>query len=431
MGKGYLLFNRWSFSEVAFFFCCLLIAGMFTTYFARLLSSIATVGLLLTALASWRFSAVKCDKRLFGCFAGFGLIYVLHLLGLLQPELIDRKFLYRDLSMKLPLVIFPLSFLLLPAISQRRLQVLYYFFLLCVFAGSLYSLGNYLVNFSEVNALYKHSKIMDTPTNHVRFSLMVAFAIVIGYRFYRQEFFFKYNWERLFILGITCWLYVFLHLLAVRSGLVAFYAVVGLGLLFDLIVRKKYKRVVLISAGLALGLMAAFYTLPTFYNRFYLTIEDMQRVSKAENAHNYSIAGRVYSYKVAMAVFQEHPVLGVGMGNLEPELDQKYSTLFPEIKERGHILPHNQFIFYLVVFGIVGTLLFMIGFYYPLLRFSPRFEPLFLIHYLIITFSFLFEATLETQVGLNYSLVFILLPLWYYKSGEPSTLSWKNDTFFA
>jgi hypothetical protein len=54
-----------------------------------------------------------------------------------------------------------------------------------------------------------------------------------------------------------------------------------------------------------------------------------------------------------------------------------------------------------------------------------------LFHYLIITLSCLFESTLETQVGLMYSLVFILLPLWYFKANPAEGETWQNGTFFA
>ena len=55
MARIRLLFNRLDAPGLAFVFCCLIIAGMFTTHFARSLSSIGTAGLTLTAI----FWAVK------------------------------------------------------------------------------------------------------------------------------------------------------------------------------------------------------------------------------------------------------------------------------------------------------------------------------------------------------------------------------------
>lgn len=431
MGTSRSFSDKFTISGIAFFFCCLVIAGLFTTHFARSLSSIGTIGLGVVTLFAFRKQRIENNLSDLLPFIGFILIYTLHLTGFFLGEIADDKTFTRDLVMKLPLLVLPLAFAFLPVISKAQLQRLYLFFVICVFAGSLYSTGYYLLHFDHVNELYKHSDVMETPTNHVRYSLMVAFAIIVGFRYYRAGVYWFGNWERKILLIITAWLFIFLHILAVRSGLVAFYAVVGLGLAFDFFFRKQYKRSVLLGLSLGIALVAAFYTLPTFYNKFYLTIADVESVSEAKNAHDYSIAGRVYSYKVAMAVFKDNPVLGVGVGNMDSELAKKYGTMFPEILDRGHLLPHNQFLYTLTAFGVVGFLIFMIGFYYSFFRFLTIFEPLFLLHYIIITLSFLFETTLETQVGLTYSIIFILLPLWYFRAHKPGDFTWKNGSFFV
>ncbi|HSI89985.1 MAG TPA: O-antigen ligase family protein [Adhaeribacter sp.] len=430
MGRSISSTSWFTQNGLAFFCCCLIIAGMMTTHFARSLSSIGMAGLLLTSLWSLRQKNAAGQVFRYPYFVCFLVIYALHLTGLLYPENASPKTFERDLAMKLPLVLIPVAFALLPAISRFRLRLLYYFFLVCVFVGSLYSTGYYLLHFAEVNELYKHSKIMETPTNHVRYSLMVAFAIFVGYRFVRQGFYWQRPWEKYLQVVITVWLFIFLHMLAVRSGLVFFYAVAGLGLAFDFFFRKRYKQTVLLGAALGLSLVVAFFTLPTFYNKFFLTIEDVQSAEHAKSAHDYSIAGRVYSYKVAAEIIKDHPVKGVGIGNMDAEMAARYRTMFPQILERGHILPHNQFIYFAAVFGLAGLLVFLICFYYPAFRFAGRFEPLFFIHYLIISLSFLFETTLETQVGLTYSIIFILLPLWHFKAAEPGEASWKNGSFF-
>lgn len=416
---------------VAFFFVGLIIAGLFTTHFARTLSSFATAGLAATVIFyAFRHHTLGNVSR-YPHFVGFMLLYVLHLTGFFFPELNNSQNLERDLLMKLPLVILPFAFAVLPALTAQRLKLLYYVFFLGNFLGSLYSAGYYFTNYDLVNELYKHSNVMETPTNHVRFSLMVGFAVLIGYHLIKENYYVFRPWERKLQILITVWLFIFLHMLAVRSGLVSFYAVAFLGLGYDFLFGRRYLKSFLLCLVLVLSLVAAFYTLPTFHNKFYLTIEDVNRVSDEKSAHDYSISGRVYSFRVASEVIKEHPVFGVGVANLEHELEKKYDLLYPKILERGHILPHNQFIYLLTVFGILGLVLFLLFFYYPVFRFAGRFMPLFFVHYLIITFSFLFETTLETQVGLNYSLLFILLPLWYYRSNERCELTWKNGTFFA
>ena len=431
MGKTYLLLNRWSISQAAFFSCCLIIAGMFTTEFARVLPSIGIIGLFLTALLSLREREGSVSFKKHPAFLGFILLFFMHLLGYFQTDPGNFSEYQRDLILKLPLLILPLSFILLPAIESIRLKKLYYFFVLCVFAGSLFTMGYYLANYEAVNESYKHSKVMVTPTNHVRFSMMVAFAILVSFHFYRTGFYWFRTWEKWLLLGITIWLLVFLHILAVRTGLVAFYSAACLGLAFDLFFRRKYYRSLVLGLILGFTVVGAFFTIPTFYNKFFLTIRDVESVSTVKSAHDYSISGRVYSYKVALEVFKENPVFGAGIGNMPVELGKKYKSMFPSILSRGYILPHNEFLYVLTAFGIVGLVIFVVCFFYPATFLTSRFDLLYLLHYYIISLSFLFETTLETQVGLTYSLIFILLPLWHFKGNPESPAPWKNSTFLS
>jgi O-antigen ligase len=431
MGKVLAFFDKLNLNQVAFFFCSLIILGLFTTRFLRILPSIGLIGLLVTALLSLKRPDKKEHVRFRFYFTGFIFIFFMHLLGIFQVDPQNVGEFKRDLTLKLPLLVLPLALIILPAITLRKLKLLYYVFIIGVFLGSLYSLGHYLTHFDEVNELYKHSKTLETATSHVRYSLMVAFASLIAFRFYRQNFYWRWKAERKVLLAISFWLLLFLHILAVRSGLVVFYATAILSLAYDFFFQRQFRKSLVLAAAIGCTTIFSFFCFPTFYNRFFLTLEDMNRVEDVNSAADYSLVGRVYSYKITQKLIQENPLTGVGIGNLRVELEKKYVQLFPEIKERGYLLPHNQFLFVLAAFGVLGLLLFAICFYFPWLRFSNRFEPLFIFHYFIITLSFLVESTLETQVGLTYSLVFILLPLWYFKGQPAPEQTWKNGTFLA
>jgi O-antigen ligase len=101
-------------------------------------------------------------------------------------------------------------------------------------------------------------------------------------------------------------------------------------------------------------------------------------------------------------------------------LGQTYKSLFPGIRPEAYLIPHNQFLYYLGLLGGLGLIIFLGCFYYPLVACFRQADVLFGVHYFIITLSFLFEPTLETQVGLIYSLVFVLAPLTWIsrKAGE-------------
>jgi O-antigen ligase len=94
-----------------------------------------------------------------------------------------------------------------------------------------------------------------------------------------------------------------------------------------------------------------------------------------------------------------------------PAISHTYQSLYPGIRPQAYRIPHNQFLYYLGLLGAVGLMVFLVCFYYPLWAYFRQADVLLPVHYLIVSVSFLFEPTLETQVGLLYCLLFMLLPL--------------------
>ena len=86
-----------------------------------------------------------------------------------------------------------------------------------------------------------------------------------------------------------------------------------------------------------------------------------------------------------------------------------YRREFPVIESAAYLKPHNQLLYWLVSFGLLGTLLAVAAFYSPLLRQWRRPPPLLLAQYIILSLSFLVEPTLETPVGLPFAVLFVLL----------------------
>lgn len=414
--------NRWQ-PQAVFFFCALVVVGFFTSRFMRVLPSIGLIGLTCIALFQkdiWMKFSELAKQKAFLAFIG---LFLMHLLTFVYTDPDNFGAYWEGIILKVPLLLLPLAFGLLPGISYRKLYLLYYLFFLCVSVAALYSLVHYFFHYDFINESYIRSKVMPTWVNHVRYSLMVAFAIFIGCRLLQKNIYFYYKAERFFIAFATCILFVFIHLLAVRSGLVALYGVIGVGVLYVLLVQKKFILGLVLGVSLLLIPLISYFTLPTFYNKFHNTVADVNKVEEGGNAstaNNYSLAGRVYSYKVGMLLIQEHPLLGVGVGNFFDELDQTYNQNFPEILESSHLIPHSQFLFVIVLLGIIGFVLFLIFFFYPFFAYFRRADILFSVQYLVVATSFFTEATLETQVGLLFSVLFILLPIFQLKYKEAS-----------
>ena len=157
----------------------------------------------------------------------------------------------------------------------------------------------------------------------------------------------------------------------------------------------------------------SYVAFPTFRNKVYNTQEDVGIVGQPNSAEgkNYSIAARVYSYKAALAIWADNKLLGVGKPDLKSEMAKRYQRFYPEMGREFYILPHNQYIYNVAAYGILGLLLFMAGLFYPAWWARHKSAPLLLAQYVSIGLSFLVEYTLETQIGLAFVVFFLLLAL--------------------
>lgn len=391
----------------------IILAGIFTFNCFKAMPSIGIMLLLAIALLQpISFKKITDYKALFS----FTFIFLLFCISFLKTEPGNWEDLEKEFILKLPFLIFPFAFASLPAITERQFLGLYYCFLLIVFATAVGTLINYYLNFQEINQSYMASKVMPTPINHVRYSLAIALAIFTGAYLFYNKFYFKYEFERNIIVGISVFLFIFLHILSVRSGLLGMYFTVFILLAY--LLKKGSKKIVIpVFLGLLLLPVLSYFVAPTFRNKVSNTIEDLKRINNDHSANDYSLAGRIVSYKVAWEIIKENPFTGIGQANLKSEVKQTYSEEFPQIEDDGTgiLLPHNQFLLILASTGISGLIIFSVFFYAPLFINRNYRNPLISVPYVIITVSFLFEGTLETQTGSLIALVFIFLPLYHAK----------------
>jgi O-antigen ligase len=174
---------------------------------------------------------------------------------------------------------------------------------------------------------------------------------------------------------------------------------------------KKQTKLALLAAlviGLAGGI--TLFVSPTVRNKITNTAQDLQVVKENKSANNQSLASRMISYKNALQIAKESSIWwGCGLGDIQDLNNEIFVKQYPEVTKK--ILPHNQFLFYFAALGLIGLLLFILLFYYPLFYQKAWQSPILLVQYTILSIAFMFEAPLENQLGVAFSLIFILLPL--------------------
>ncbi len=348
-------------------------------------------------------------------------IFLIYLVSGLWSE--DLTYWLDRVRIKLPFLLLPFAISTLRPFTKKEFHGLLAFFLVIIAGGVTFSLINYLLHFDSFNATYLKGQVLTTPVDHIRFSLMVVFAVASGIYLLFQKFYFKYPWEKWGIAALTGICFLFLHVLAVRSGLLALYVVLLFLLGWYVFTYKKYLTGSWILALLIALPLGAFQLFPTLKNKARYMDYDLVMMSRNKKWEHLSDGGRVASMINGITVGSKSPIVGVGVGDLITEMDEAYTTNFPKMTKR--LIPHNQYIFVFATTGILGLLLFLWGTFYSLFIRPFRRHMLFVSLHLIIFTSFLIESTIEGQLGTAFYALFLILGLHQIPN---STTTPRTDT---
>lgn len=392
--------------QLPVFFLFLLVLSLYLHEMSKALLSISMIGFVLSVFVASGPGAVLKSFIRNKSFVFLALCFIGLLLSYFNSE--DSAYYFGRLQIKLPLLLLPIAFAGV-VIDKRKYSTILAFYVLLTFLVAGITFGNYLVNYVSINDSYLKAKVMPTIINHVRFSIMMAMGCYLAYFLYKTGFIFKYSVERWVYLSIVVLLFIFIHIYSVRSGLLALYGIIMIEITIYIVKSKNYWKPALLTGGLAAILIALINLVPTLGNKWINTKEDISVYINNGSPNYNSLTTRAVSYDAALNIFKQHVWFGCGLGNIKKETDLFFHTHYPEIETP--ILPHNQFLFYLAATGIVGTVFFCVTFFFPLFYKKNRKNEILLIQYVILFLSFQTEPMLETQLGMAYATIFILLPL--------------------
>jgi O-antigen ligase len=314
---------------------------------------------------------------------------------------------------RLPFLILPWAFANLPVLSGRQYKLVLYWLVwvmvvLCIGVGI--NLG---LHYDQIVDDLNHGRPIPVPRSHIRFNLILATAILSGGWLVQQQFVWKRAWERKALIGAVIFLFLFIHVLSVRSGLAALYAALMFTAGWVVVHTGRWKLGIVALVLILMTPVIALKTIPSLQNRIDYMRYDWQRFR--ENAGgDYSDAQRWVSLQVGWMLWQEHPWIGTGAGDLPMEVQRMANDHFPNYSIEPK-LPHNQFLFILSSTGLLGIALSLLGFLAPFLQRSARRFYLFFAIQVIIFVSFLVEYTLETAIGVAFYLFFTL---WFMKMSD-------------
>lgn len=344
----------------------------------------------------------------------FGLLFLIVLWPGWPVE--DWDFWFDRLRMKAPFLLAPIAFILLPPVSRRDYLGTLYFLLAVLFLTCVGVGINYLSHFEEINILLKQGRNIPVPRHHIRFSILIAVSIVSGIYLYQQGFYLFRKWEKNLIAGMTLFLFVFIHILSVRSGMAALYFALFILVGRYILAARKWRMGVLLLSALIAAPLIAYRLAPSFQAKVAYMRYDWYMFQRGEGGIN-SDSGRFASLDAGLTIASEHPLTGVGAANLRKAVRTHITDLYPGFEVH---MPANQFLYVMAGTGILGLVLFITGFFYPLFA-RKNYTDFFLLGLYAVLFThMMIDHSLEAAMSIGMACFLLLLSLKYHSESAAS-----------
>ncbi len=319
----------------------------------------------------------------------------------------DKVFWADRVQTKLPFLLLPLAFGFLPAFNKKQLEIYTTGICLLMLSGVIYSLSIFFKSSAAFTTGYGYSSLLPTPAygDHISFSMALALTIVWCVYIYKQL---ETRWSRIIAAVCITIFVVYLHILAAKTGLLGLYFFIfcwGLSFLWG---RNRLTGVLVIAILFGVAFFSFKYV-ETFNKRISYSVYSYEQYKQGNVSADYSDIGRILSYVVAVELIKQHPLIGVGAGDILDDMGKEYKILFPAVKKEQYLVPHNQFLTVAVGTGLFSALFFSWWVIAPLSRIRKNREGFFFfVTWCLLLILLCVDTILEVQFGIFVFLFFLL-----------------------
>ena len=379
--------------------------------FSRVMLTLGTIAFIVNALIDISPFKYISKKNFYLAFA-FLLIYFIS--GLLSNDValgIDHA------VTKIPILFFSLAFAYLPQFNKKQLVFCTLSIGLILIFSAIHSCSFLFYHFNYYMEAYKRSRVLPTinDNDYIRLSVGISLYLLWIINFSRQL---SNKTLKSFLYLLSLCLFIYLHILAAKSGLLIVY-LFSIVYAFYLIFNKQYKLGLVWLSGLMAILACAYFFIPTFHHRIGYISFTIIMFNSGDKSGIYGDIGRLISFDIAWHIIKQHPIWGVGVGNMYKAMQQGYNEWYPNLAENLRILPHNQFLTVAMTCGLPALLVFILWVVEPLTYIKKNRESFFLIMVWIALFiQLMIEPTLELQYGIFIYVFFLNWQLHRVRANE-------------
>jgi len=147
----------------------------------------------------------------------------------------------------------------------------------------------------------------------------------------------------------------------------------------------------------------------SFYAKIYEILWQIDVYRKGGNPSGHSVTQRILYFQAAFGIIRENILFGVGTGDVVNAYKEYYNRSGSSLSNPWRLRAHNQFLTFLLTYGIFGFLWIIISLLYPVFLEGKRRDYFLLMFLMVGLFSMLNEDTLETHTGISFFAFFYAL----------------------
>lgn len=393
---------------------------------SKVMLSTGMITMVATAFVYWVHRRTWPDFRpVRGWWFVTGVFFV-SFIGIIYTHDLSRWF--KDVENKLPFLLLPLSFFVLPRFKSGQYFWLWLAFILTQVVIGAMALAGYLSSRKISDEVIRSNASIDIPgsISHIYFGMVLAcsvFACLLLLRSFKLP-----SWGRIALILIALFQFGLMHIITSRTGLVAMYAGLMGWLIYEVVTRRAWVLGSLVLALLVSVPLFAYRYVYAFRTRVDVTIWDLQQYEHSQNLSHLSASKRLVSWEIAWGIFVQHPVLGVGMGDVKQALFDAYATQRVLISpDQWPANAHNGYLQALAGTGLLGGIINLLALGFPLVTGWRNGRPMLVAVSLAFAFGLLSEALWQREIGIGLYLFVLIWASFTPKINEiqPQHVKWR------
>ncbi len=330
----------------------------------------------------------------------FAVLYVLFAIGMLYTsDLTGPGGGWFKMEVKFSLLVFPLLFSTIDYqwADRKYVQKLFNFFIIGSVVSCLFCIGNALITYMGDHRFeafyYKELSMFHHPSY---MAMYITFAVVIIlYNMLNKWKTYSINWKVSWLV-LLIFYNAFIITLASKAGIISLGLVYGIAVTYAL-ARKRYNLSGIFGI-LLIALVCLYMFFPYSYNRMTVARAAVEQDKLDKNSTEGSVL-RMLIWRSSLEIVKDHFLIGVGTGDVEGALVQKYDEKGITMAVEQKLNAHNQYIQTYLAIGLLGFLTIVLMLFLPAWQAFRRYNLVYFLFLFIMAFNFIFESMLEAQSG--------------------------------